>query len=131
MKKKVLGKGLEALLPETRQAENPASEIDIDRILPNPRQPRLAMDETKLEELVVSIRENGVLQPVLVRPHGKGYQLIAGERRLVATQRAGLLRIPAVIRDVPDDKLLELALIENIQRESLNPIERRMILRNR
>ncbi len=123
MKKKVLGKGLEALLPETRQAENPASEIDIDRILPNPRQPRLAMDETKLEELVVSIRENGVLQPVLVRPHGKGYQLIAGERRLVATQRAGLLRIPAVIRDVPDDKLLELALIENIQRESLNPIE--------
>ena len=123
MKKKALGRGLGALLPETKQDEHPASEIDIDQIVPNPRQPRLAMDEARLEELAVSIRENGVLQPILVRPHGKGYQLIAGERRLSAAQRAGLLRIPAMVRDVPDDKLLELALIENIQRESLNPIE--------
>jgi ParB family chromosome partitioning protein len=123
MKKKVLGRGLEALLPEAKKQENPTSELDIDRITPNPAQPRLAMDEGRLEELAASIRANGVLQPVLVRPFGKNYQLIAGERRLSAAQRAGLFKIPVVIRDVPDEKLLELALIENIQRESLNPIE--------
>ena len=123
MKKKVLGRGLEALIPETKLEENPPSEIDIDRITPNPNQPRLVHDEARLEELATSIRENGILQPVLVRPFGKGYQLIAGERRLSAAQRAGLLKIPAVIRDVPDDRLLELALVENIQREPLNPIE--------
>ena len=123
MKKKVLGRGLEALIPETKPEEIPPSEIDIDRITPNPNQPRLVHDEARLEELATSIRENGILQPVLVRPFGKGYQLIAGERRLSAAQRAGLLKIPAVIRDVPDDRLLELALVENIQREPLNPIE--------
>ena len=123
MKKKVLGRGLEALIPETKLEENPPNEIDIDRITPNPNQPRLVHDEARLEELAASIRENGILQPVLVRPFGKGYQLIAGERRLSAAQRAGLLKIPAVIRDVPDDRLLELALVENIQREPLNPIE--------
>jgi ParB family chromosome partitioning protein len=123
MKKKVLGRGLEALIPETKPEENPPNEIDIDRITPNPSQPRLVHDEARLEELAASIRENGILQPVLVRPFGKGYQLIAGERRLSAAQRAGLLKIPAVIRDVPDDRLLELALVENIQREPLNPIE--------
>jgi ParB family chromosome partitioning protein len=123
MKKKVLGRGLEALIPEIKLEENPTSEIDIDRIIPNPNQPRLALDESRLEELVASIRENGILQPVLVRPFGKGYQLVAGERRLSAAQRAGLLKIPAMIRDVPDERLLELALVENIQREPLNPIE--------
>ncbi len=81
------------------------------------------MDEERLEELAASIRRNGVLQPVLVRPHGSRFQLVAGERRLAAAQRAGLLRIPAVVRPIPDDRLLELALIENIQREQLNPIE--------
>jgi ParB family transcriptional regulator, chromosome partitioning protein len=123
MKKRVLGRGLEALIPEVKQPENLPLEIDIDRIIPNPSQPRLALNEERLEELVSSIRENGILQPVLVRPFEKGYQLIAGERRLSAAQRAGLLKIPAVIRDVPDEKLLELALVENIQREPLNPIE--------
>jgi ParB family chromosome partitioning protein len=123
MKKRVLGRGLEALIPETKLEESSPNEIDIDRITPNPSQPRLALDEARLEELASSIRENGILQPVLVRPFGKGYQLIAGERRLSAAQRAGLLKIPAVVRDVPDDRLLELALIENIQREPLNPIE--------
>ncbi len=125
MKKKVLGRGLEALIPETKleDKEIPPSEIDIDRITRNPDQPRLAFDEAHLEELATSIRENGILQPVLVRPFGKGYQLVAGERRLSAAQRAGLLKIPAVIREVPDDRLLELALVENIQREPLNPIE--------
>jgi ParB family chromosome partitioning protein len=123
MKKKVLGRGLEALIPDAKQSEPATSEIDIDRISPNPSQPRLKFDEARLEELAASIRENGILQPVLVRPFDGGYQLIAGERRLSAAQRAGLLKIPAVVRDVPDDRILELALIENIQREPLNPME--------
>jgi len=124
MKKKALGRGLEALIPEVKPAEIAATnEIDIDRISPNPSQPRLKFDEARLEELVASIRENGILQPVLVRPHGSGYQLVAGERRLSAAQRAGFLKVPAVVRDVPDDRLLELALVENIQREPLNPME--------
>ena len=123
MRKKVLGRGLDALIPEARQPEIPPGEIDIDQIATNPDQPRLHLNEDRLEELVASIRENGILQPILVRPFGNGYQLIAGERRLAAAQRAGLLKIPALVRDVPDDRLLELALVENIQREPLNPIE--------
>jgi ParB family transcriptional regulator, chromosome partitioning protein len=123
MKKKALGRGLDALIPEVKQPVIPTNEIDIDKILPNPSQPRLKLDEVHLEELAASIRENGILQPVLVRPSGNGYQLIAGERRLAAAQRAGLLKVPAVVRVVPDDRLLELALVENIQREPLNPIE--------
>jgi ParB family chromosome partitioning protein len=123
MKKKVLGKGLGALVPEVEPSEAPTREIDIDRILPNPDQPRFKVDEQALEELAESIRQNGVLQPVLVRPWRDGYQLVAGERRLLAAQRAGLLKVPAVVREVPDDRLLLLALVENIQREQLNPIE--------
>jgi ParB family transcriptional regulator, chromosome partitioning protein len=123
MKRKVLGRGLEALIPEVAKNETPATEIDIDRIVPNPKQPRLRMEEARLEELAASIRENGILQPILVRPFEKGYQLIAGERRLSAAQRAGLLKVPVLIRNVPDERLLELALVENIQREPLNPIE--------
>jgi len=123
MKKKVLGRGLEVLIPESGRLETPPPEIDIDRIIPNPDQPRFKMDEQKLEELSSSIREHGVLQPILVRPCGNAYQLVAGERRLTAAQRAGLLKIPAIVREIPDDHLLELALIENIQREQLNPIE--------
>ena len=123
MKRRALGKGLGALIPESDRGEPAPREIDIDRIETNPVQPRLRIDETRLEELVASIRENGVLQPILVRPHGERFQLVAGERRLTAAQRAGLLRVPAVIREVPDEKLLELALVENIQREDLDPIE--------
>jgi ParB family chromosome partitioning protein len=123
MKKKVLGRGLGALIPDANQAEPPPSEIDIDRIATNPDQPRLNFDERRLNELADSIRTHGVLQPVLVRPLAKGFQLVAGERRLMAAQRAGLLKVPALIRDVPDERLLELSLIENIQREQLNPIE--------
>ena len=124
MKKKVLGRGLSALIPEVKPAESPTTnEIDIDRIEPNPRQPRMVFDEARLEELADSIRKNGVITPVLVRPHGGGFQLIAGERRLSAAQRAGLLKIPAFVREIPDDQLRELALVENIQREQLNPIE--------
>jgi ParB family transcriptional regulator, chromosome partitioning protein len=123
MKKKVLGRGLGALIPEVKRPDNPFNEIDIDRVVPNPSQPRLFFDEARLEELTTSIRENGVLQPILVRPFGNQYQLIAGERRLSAAQRAGLLKIPAVVREIPDDRILELALVENIQREQLNPME--------
>jgi ParB family chromosome partitioning protein len=123
MKRKALGRGLGALIPGVERAEGSASEIDIDQIVPNPQQPRLRLDEKSVEELAASIRQNGVLQPVLVRPSGKRYQLVAGERRLAAAQRAGLMRIPAIVRHVPDEKLLELALVENIQREQLNPIE--------
>src|SRR3974377_689898 len=123
MRKKVLGRGLGALIPEAEANTPSTTEIDIDRITPNPDQPRMKLDEQKLDELATSIRANGILQPILVRPLGEGYQLVAGERRLTAAQRAGLLKVPAVVRDIPDDRLLELALTENIQRENLNPIE--------
>lgn len=98
-------------------------EIDIDLIEPSSAQPRTHFNEARLEELAQSIRSNGVVQPILVRRRGARYQLIAGERRWRAAQRAGLQRIPAVVREIPDDKLLELALIENIQRQELNAIE--------
>jgi ParB family transcriptional regulator, chromosome partitioning protein len=130
MKKKVLGRGLEALIPEMKRPDVPLSEIDIDLIVPNPSQPRLVFNEERLEELTVSIRENGILQPILVRPFGNQYQLIAGERRLSAAQRAGLLKIPAVVREVPDERILELALVENIQREQLNPMEEAQAYQN-
>ena len=124
MKKKVLGRGLDALIPEVKRTESSTpNEIDIDRIEPNPRQPRMIFDEARLTELATSIRENGLISPILVRPHGDRFQLIAGERRLTAAQRAGLLKIPALVRNIPDNQLLELALVENIQREQLNPIE--------
>jgi ParB family chromosome partitioning protein len=123
MRKKVLGRGLGALIPEAEANTPSTTEIDIDRITPNPDQPRIKIDDHKLDELASSIRTNGVLQPILVRPMGDGYQLVAGERRLAAAQRAGLLKVPVLVRDIPDDRLLELALTENIQRENLNPIE--------
>lgn len=100
------------------------TDIDIDLIEPNSFQPRTNFDEEQLENLAQSIRSNGIIQPLLVRPLGAGrYQLVAGERRWRAAQRAGLQRVPAVVRDIPDDKVLELALIENIQRQELNAIE--------
>jgi ParB family chromosome partitioning protein len=98
-------------------------EIDIDLIEPNAAQPRTHFDEGRLEELAQSIRSNGIVQPILVRRRGARYQLIAGERRWRAAQRAGLQQVSAIVREIPDDKLLELALIENIQRQELNAIE--------
>jgi ParB family transcriptional regulator, chromosome partitioning protein len=130
MKKKVLGRGLEALIPEAGRPEPASSEIDIDQITTNPDQPRLKFDEQSLNQLADSIRVHGVLQPVLVRPLGGAYQLVAGERRLMAAQRAGLMKVPAHIREVPDERLLELALVENIQREQLNPIEEAQAYQN-
>jgi ParB family transcriptional regulator, chromosome partitioning protein len=122
-----LGKGLSALIPEA--PEPPRSgvlEVDIDLVAPNEHQPRAAFDDQKLDDLATSIRANGVIQPILVRRTGTTYRIIAGERRWRAAQRAGLLKVPVVLRDVPeggDRQLLELALVENLQRENLNPID--------
>ena len=123
-----LGRGLSALIPPT-PAPVPApdpwrpTELDIDLLVPNPRQPRAQIDEQRLEELAQSIRGHGVIQPIVVRRAGDQYEIVAGERRWRAAQRAGLLKVPVTMRDVADDQLLEVALIENIQREDLNPIE--------
>lgn len=137
MTRKPLGRGLSALLESNRSdaltSDMPSeetSEIEIDLIKPNPVQPRSHFDERSLDDLANSIRENGVVQPILVRRVENGFELVAGERRLRGARRAGLKRIPAVIRDVPNDKLLELALIENIQREDLNAIEEAQAYKN-
>ena len=124
-KRPALGRGLSALIPDAPAAPAPerALDIDIDRLRPNRAQPRTGIDETRIEELARSIKANGVIQPIIVRKTGSDYEIIAGERRWRASQRAGLLKVPVVVRDVPDDKLLAVALIENIQREDLNPIE--------
>ena len=143
-KRPALGRGLSALIPPAppvsappppgtaappaphvavvREAGRP-QEIDIDLLFPNPDQPRQHIEETKLEELAQSIRSHGVIQPILVRKVADRVEIIAGERRWRAAQRAGLLKVPVVYRDVPDTQLLEVALIENVQREDLNPIE--------
>lgn len=122
-----LGKGLSALIPDAPEPVRHAPiEVDIDLLAPNEKQPRVRMDDAKLEELANSIKENGVIQPILVQKIGDLYRIIAGERRWRAAQIAGLLKVPVIVRDVPidDDKqLLQLALIENIQRENLNPID--------
>ena len=124
MSRKGLGKGLGALIPEVEVTErDQIHEIEVTRIRPNPRQPRKHFDTEKLEELAQSIREHGVIQPLVVRPHGEGYEVVAGERRWRASQLAGQDRVPAVIRDLSDAKMMEIALIENLQREDLNPLE--------
>ncbi len=143
MKRKALGTGLSSLIPQAPvRTPSPVAapiaappvvaappglaetRVDIDRIRPNPRQPRRDFDEVALEELARSLKADGLLQPVIVRPADDGrFELVAGERRWRAAQRAGLLKIPAIVRDVPDERLLELALIENLQREELNAIE--------
>ena len=124
MARKALGRGLSALLSDATVEGEELLEVDIDLIEPSPDQPRLRFNEAKLDELAQSIRTNGLVQPILLRRiQGGRYQIVAGERRWRAAQRAGLHRINSVIREIPDAKLLELALIENIQREELNPIE--------
>jgi ParB family chromosome partitioning protein len=117
-----LGRGLSSLIPQ-RSQHAPTSEIPLDRIRPNPRQPRQRMDPTELASLADSIREHGELQPILVTETLDGYQLVAGERRFRASQQAGLERIPAVIRQLADRDQLEVALVENLQRADLGPIE--------
>ena len=137
--KKVLGKGLSALIPDTYMKEVEAQRelqkaqaqsdesgiqtIPIAQIKPNREQPRHRFPEEKIQELAASIREQGILQPVIVKKSGEGYELICGERRLRAAKHCGLDKISAIIKDVAEDKLLEWALVENIQREDLNAIE--------
>lgn len=127
-KKKALGRGLGSLIQEA-QTEAAASNNDsanvvsLSEIHPNPNQPRTHFNETELEELSESIRAHGVLQPLLVRKDGDGYEIIAGERRYQASKIAGLEEVPVVIKDVDDQEMLQLALIENLQRSDLNPIE--------
>jgi len=125
MTRKALGRGLSALLSAEKSVSigEEAFQIDVRLIEPSPVQPRTRFEAGALNGLAESIRENGLVQPVVVRRKGGRFELIAGERRWRAAQQAGLEKIPAVVRDVPDDKLLELALIENIQREDLNAIE--------
>lgn len=131
-KRPALGRGLSALIPDAPLIPASAErtlEVDIDRLRPNPFQPRTTMDEARIEELARSIRSNGVIQPIVVRKADQGYEIVAGERRWRASQRAGLLKVPVVVRDIPEEKLLAVALIENIQREDLNPIEEAMAYR--
>src|SRR6187399_1877118 len=133
-KRPALGRGLSALIPDSPSpapaaAADRALEIDSDLLRPNKFQPRTHMDDERIEELARSIRSNGIIQPIVVRKVEQGYEIIAGERRWRAAQRAGLLKVPVVVRDIPEDRLLAVALIENIQREDLNPIEEAMAYR--
>jgi ParB family transcriptional regulator, chromosome partitioning protein len=131
-KRPALGKGLSALIPTVPEPRTGPIELDVDRLVPNSLQPRGQFDDARLEELARSIRANGIIQPIVVRKSGERFQIIAGERRWRAAQRAGLVRVPVVIRDVADGHehaLLEMALIENIQREDLNPIEEALAYR--
>ncbi len=139
MPRNALGRGLGALIREPEPVPPPvpmptpvptsaptplgAQQVDIDLIEPSPYQPRTRFREETLEELAQSIRTSGIIQPLILRPRGARYQLLAGERRWRAAQRAGLSRVPAVVRDVPEELALEITLIENIQREDLNPLE--------
>jgi ParB family chromosome partitioning protein len=126
MSRQALGRGLSALLgeePEEKSGSGEFIELDLDLLATNSEQPRERFSDAELEELAQSIRANGVVQPIIVRRMGDSYQIVAGERRWRAAQRAELSKIPAVVRDISDDKMLEIALIENIQRQELNPVE--------
>ena len=125
MNRKALGRGLGALLSSDRTVDlgSEPAEVELESITPGSMQPRTYFDEASLQGLAESIRSHGIVQPLLVRRRGDGYELIAGERRWRAAKLAGLTRVPVVVKEVPDDSLLEIALIENIQREDLNPIE--------
>src|SRR5215204_109279 len=132
MARQVLGRGLSALLREevVKTSGEELLDLDLDLIEPNSEQPRTRFTEENLNELAQSIRVNGIVQPIVVRRRGERYQIVAGERRWRAAQRAGLQKIPAVVKDVSDEKLLELALVENIQRQELNPIEEAKAYKN-
>ncbi len=125
-KRAALGRGLESLIPNTPPAREDTSAYflcDTDLIRPNRYQPRIQFSEDELAELSASIKEQGILQPLLVRKNSRGYELIAGERRLRASKMAGLKQVPVVIKEISDKELLEMSIIENIQREALNPLE--------
>jgi len=125
MKKKALGKGLKAFLPEDYAIlkEERYAELDIDQLKPNPLQPRMKFDQDSIDELARSIKESGVLQPLLVVTAGNHYKIIVGERRWRAAQKIGLKTIPVIIRTIPEERQIEASLVENLQREDLNPLE--------
>ncbi|MFQ5802517.1 MAG: ParB/RepB/Spo0J family partition protein [Candidatus Methylomirabilales bacterium] len=128
MGRQALGRGLEALIPPEKSGPR-AVDIPLTEIRPSPLQPRRRFDDNKLDDLAASIRGHGVLSPVIVRQTEDGYELIAGERRVRAAERAGLERIPAVVREASNAEILEVALIENLQREDLNPLEEAEVYR--
>jgi ParB family transcriptional regulator, chromosome partitioning protein len=121
--KRGLGRGLGALLSSTPTDGESLVDVEVDHIEPNPNQPRKVFSSAALDELTASIRASGVIQPIIVRRQGAGFQLVAGERRWRAARQAGLPRIPAIVREVTDAESLELALVENLLREDLNPME--------
>ena len=126
MSKKGLGRGLGALIPEIDPAERERQgvvEVEIGQIRPNPNQPRKEFDEVRLEELALSIKEHGIVQPIIVRKVDDGYEIVAGERRWRAAQLVGLTKVPALVREFTEAERMEIALIENLQREDLNPLE--------
>jgi len=125
--RKRLGRGLDALIPSPETADVPTGsvrDVPLKKIDLNPKQPRVNIDTEELDKLADSIRSSGVIQPVLLRPSGEMYELVVGERRIRAARKAGLDAVPAIVRDVPDDKMLELALVENLHRSDLDPIEK-------
>jgi ParB family chromosome partitioning protein len=123
MNKRGLGRGLGALLSSTPTEADTLVEVAVEEVEPNPNQPRKSFSSAALDELAASIKASGVIQPVIVRRQGSGYQLVAGERRWRAARQAGLPRVPAIVREVTDAESLELALVENLLREDLNPME--------
>ncbi|MGE5594345.1 MAG: ParB/RepB/Spo0J family partition protein [Betaproteobacteria bacterium] len=124
MPRKGLGKGLSALIPDMQPEDSErVRELPIDRIQPNPYQPRKRFDDAKLAELAESIKAHGIVQPLVVRKVDEGYQLVVGQRRLLAARMAGLAEVPAVVADLDDSEMIQVALIENLQREDLNPME--------
>ena len=121
---KGLGKGLNALFPgESLKQSEQVEQIDLKLLKPNPYQPRKVFEEESLKELTESIREHGILQPIIVRKKGRKYEIVVGERRFRASGEAGLDSVPAVVRDMTDQQMMELAILENLQREDLNPVE--------
>jgi len=122
LNKRRLGRGLSALIPDADE-EDGVREVELGLIKPNPYQPRTEFDDQKLEELARSIEEHGVIQPIIVRKKDGGYELVAGERRWRAAKKAGIRKIPAIVKEYSDGQMLEIALLENLQREDLNPIE--------
>jgi len=129
-KERGLGRGLEALLPSGELDAAPIMNLELNRIVPQLNQPRKSFEDSALQELVDSIREHGVLQPVLVRPKGEDYEIIAGERRWRAARLAGLDRLPALVKDIEDIRAAEISLVENLQREDLSAIEEALAFKN-
>ena len=124
MMKRALGRGLGSLLPPSELEEGGGlRELPIESLIPNPQQPRKTFDDQALQELAASIRSSGILQPLVVRPRGTQYEILVGERRWRAAQHAGLVRVPAIVREASDAEALELGLVENLLREDLNPVE--------